>query len=451
LCSAPLLICVTVPPAAKTVGFRNAALVGHRGSGALSIAFGLEGHYGDGMNAYEYLGSNPWSRGDPMGLSWDPFNLVDEYLAEDAGSKAAFLESVIGGFKTAAYVGAVLMSQLPFPIASIVGELGADALEGNISPQLIAARKVLGYVVVGALMATIAKVAIHAIKTAVRYLATHGRSIARALFEPGYLMKKAWSWAERKLSMSKQLCGCFAAGTVVWTMAGLVPIEQVKAGDYVVARDEQTGMVQFAEVSGTIETPVAALLNITVRHSDGSIETIHTTDEHPFWVQSASSITRQSHDRSGAWRRADELAPGDIVGTLLGHAAVLVTAFTSQRQVVFNLTVKDLGTYHVGADGVLVHNCDYEFHHLYPRQHRSRFRSIGFTPDELESGEYLLRDWHKRIHGKGTGLAGAWNDRWDKWLDAHPSGPKSAAILYLEDLKKEFGLLDNLAPAGGVP
>jgi hypothetical protein len=39
----------------------------------------------------------PWNRSDPLGLSWDPFDAVDEYLAESAGQKAAFLERIIGG------------------------------------------------------------------------------------------------------------------------------------------------------------------------------------------------------------------------------------------------------------------------------------------------------------------------------------------------------------------
>jgi len=34
--------------------------------------------YADGMNRYEYLGSNPITRSDPSGLSWDPFELVDQ-------------------------------------------------------------------------------------------------------------------------------------------------------------------------------------------------------------------------------------------------------------------------------------------------------------------------------------------------------------------------------------
>lgn len=43
-----------------------------RGAGAIAAAFSLDGLYGDGANLYHYLGSNPWMRNDPTGLSWDP-------------------------------------------------------------------------------------------------------------------------------------------------------------------------------------------------------------------------------------------------------------------------------------------------------------------------------------------------------------------------------------------
>ena len=60
------------------------------------------------------------------------------------------------------------------------------------------------------------------------------------------------------------------------------------------------------------------------------------------------------------WRRADLLRPNDVLGTLTGAAVVLTLQFTSERQTVYNLTVEGLATYHVGPDGVVVHNsaCD---------------------------------------------------------------------------------------------
>lgn len=44
--------------------------------------------YGDGMNLYEYLGSNPIVRSDPLGLSWDPFDMVDDIGQEHQMSGA---------------------------------------------------------------------------------------------------------------------------------------------------------------------------------------------------------------------------------------------------------------------------------------------------------------------------------------------------------------------------
>ena len=76
-------------------------------------------------------GGSPWGRFDAGGLSWDPFTMVDEFMAEDMGSKKAFLEGVIGGAHTVAYVGSYLAANLPFvpgPIA-LVGEVGLLAMD----------------------------------------------------------------------------------------------------------------------------------------------------------------------------------------------------------------------------------------------------------------------------------------------------------------------------------
>jgi predicted GIY-YIG superfamily endonuclease len=95
-----------------------------RGVGAVSLAFSFEGWYGDGHNLYQYLGSNPLLRYDPLGLSWDPFDMVDDYLAETAGQKAAFLGKIIGGAVASTYYASTILSALPFPAAFLIGELG---------------------------------------------------------------------------------------------------------------------------------------------------------------------------------------------------------------------------------------------------------------------------------------------------------------------------------------
>jgi hypothetical protein len=92
-------------PNATAMALIGASAYHGRGVGALVTAFGLEELYGDGANLYAYLGSNPWQRHDALGLSWDPFSMVDEYVAERAGSTAAFMEELSVGFQSAVYIG----------------------------------------------------------------------------------------------------------------------------------------------------------------------------------------------------------------------------------------------------------------------------------------------------------------------------------------------------------
>jgi hypothetical protein len=72
----------------------EAAAYNGRGMGALAAAFDMETRYGDGANLYQYLGSSPWQRFDPMGLSWDPFDMVDEIVSDRVGSSAALLQAL---------------------------------------------------------------------------------------------------------------------------------------------------------------------------------------------------------------------------------------------------------------------------------------------------------------------------------------------------------------------
>ncbi len=64
-------------PNATAMMLIEAASYHGRGLDAIVAAFDVQGLYGDGMNLYEYLGSSPWGRRDPLGLSWDPFDMVD--------------------------------------------------------------------------------------------------------------------------------------------------------------------------------------------------------------------------------------------------------------------------------------------------------------------------------------------------------------------------------------
>jgi hypothetical protein len=447
-------------PNATAMAIATSPAFNGRGAESLSAAFDLEAHMGDGLNVYEYLGSNPWRRSDAMGLSFDPFSMVDDYIAESAGNTAAFMERIVGGAQAAAYIGAVVISQLPFPIAAIAGDVGAEILEGQggIPPSLKAARKILGYVQLTVLAATVAKVAFSAAKAAVEYVIRYGmRGVLRDLaYGVKSMAKGAWEWVTRKRGTG---CGCFTATTVVWTATGLMPIDQIHTGDLVLARDEQTGKMTFEPVISTIYVAEASLVEVSLRHADGHEQTIQTTDEHPFWVSCASprvgvdfqdSATSNPLFKGGRWVRADALQPGDELRTNTGPATIAGIVFTSQRQAVYNLTVANHPDYHVGPDGVVVHNgaCSryrelfvqtleasgkrmppgYEVHHRIPQKYREMF------PDGRVD---MISNW--------AGMPGKahWelNGKWNAFRREHPSASADDVEKFAAEMDIVYGSL----------
>ncbi|QYK48958.1 MAG: Hint domain-containing protein [Phycisphaeraceae bacterium] len=161
---------------------------------------------------------------------------------------------------------------------------------------------------------------------------------------------------------------CFVAGTLVHTNEGLVPIEQVQVGDMVLSRHHETGAQLYKRVVNTITTHPSELYVIESgidADGDGtadSVESLTTTAEHPFYVQSL-----------GAFIPAAELEAGH---SLLLADGTGTTAFVTDIQVqrgppasgssqhgwngasytTYNFEVEDFHTYFVSASGVWVHN-----------------------------------------------------------------------------------------------
>lgn len=142
-----------------------------------------------------------------------------------------------------------------------------------------------------------------------------------------------------------QLVLCFAAGTPVMTPDGEVPIEQIKQGDLVLARDE-------FNVEGPAEAKrVEKTMNGTAKLFELSIggHIIRTTGPHPFFA------------KGKGWTPAEELAVGDLLSTNHRDWVELekITE-TDQEEQVYNLRVDDHRTYFVGSEawgfGVWVHN-----------------------------------------------------------------------------------------------
>gem|GEM_PF-2936576 len=135
-------------------------------------------------------------------------------------------------------------------------------------------------------------------------------------------------------------CNCFIAGTKVQTEDGEKPIEEVKVGDRVLAKDDQTGEMAYKEVEWLFQRDVDKTYNITVGG-----EVITTTDEHPFWVMGKQ------------WVKSKDLQIGDILTTSDGRElAVEQIEIKEEHRTVYNFKVKDFHTYFVSNLGIWTHN-----------------------------------------------------------------------------------------------
>ena len=139
---------------------------------------------------------------------------------------------------------------------------------------------------------------------------------------------------------------CFVAGTLVETVDGPTPIEDVQVGDLVWARDSESGEEGWREVTDVFATPNRAVLEVVFEGPGGDIETLLVTPSHPFWSLDDAE-----------WEVAEQLEVAELVDTLRGPAVVLsARSLIQERFEVFNIEVEGVHTYFVGSHGLLVHN-----------------------------------------------------------------------------------------------
>ena len=128
---------------------------------------------------------------------------------------------------------------------------------------------------------------------------------------------------------------CFAAGTPVWTDAGLRAIESVAVGDRVLAKNVETGELEYKPVLHTTVRPPRS--TVTVRVGD---ETISCTGGHRFWVSGEG------------WVKARDLKPQSLLHTVTGNAPIWSEKLGETART-YNLVVADFHTYLVGKTGIL--------------------------------------------------------------------------------------------------
>ena len=192
---------------------------------------------------------------------------------------------------------------------------------------------------------------------------------------------------------------CFAAGTLVHTKNGLVPIEQVKVGDWVLSRhDNNTGKQAYKRVLKTIQSdetkPIIMLRYYSMLEKE--ICQLYVTNEHPIFVRSQSGrdigwvaahtiahpdklisfdgtpievyekcTLLKTPNQGVAWGQSRAFDDGPLVD-FNGNMPTILEEYTSERAmggmfatyeaIVYNLEVEDFHTYYVGELGIWVHN-----------------------------------------------------------------------------------------------
>jgi hypothetical protein len=207
------------------------------------------------------------------------------------------------------------------------------------------------------------------------------------------------------LNTPKSTGACFVAGTLVHTDKGLVAIEQLKVGDFVLSKSESgEGSKEYKRVTKTFSRESQEIFLVEyVLPGEKIARSLVVTSEHPFWVDrvgwtSASSL-RAGHDLvihrdssadefamvfrvqivwdteipdvgwcggsrdSDGWDREDgptvDLRNGAVNVTQpdeysLNHDAIALGEPLLRQ--VFNIEVADFHTYYVGEAGVWVHS-----------------------------------------------------------------------------------------------
>ena len=135
---------------------------------------------------------------------------------------------------------------------------------------------------------------------------------------------------------------CFVAGTLVCTVDGEVPIEEIEVGDYVLAENPETGEIDYKPVLETYEHDTYDVVYLTI---DG--EEFITTEGHPFYTLERGFV------KAGELRYSDTLVDDD--GNKL-HLDKKNKEHLTKPVTVYNFAVEDYHTYFVGENEVLVHN-----------------------------------------------------------------------------------------------
>ncbi|MEZ4462470.1 MAG: polymorphic toxin-type HINT domain-containing protein [bacterium] len=84
--------------------------------------------------------------------------------------------------------------------------------------------------------------------------------------------------------MVGRVCSFTEDTPVLMCDGSLRAIQEVEEGEWVLARNEATGEVSCRQVVAPYDNPGRSIILVTLEATDGHIEVIETTDNHPFYA-----------------------------------------------------------------------------------------------------------------------------------------------------------------------
>lgn len=219
---------VSVDPNGLGMPILDEAVFGGMPIGSSGTGVNIESHVRNGLNAHVAYGMNPLRAVDGLGLSWDPFEMVDEYSAFDIAQKKAFMEAA-GSYW--AGVGKFGLSLIPIVGSFMAGqEMGARLADGeNLGFWDYVTIAAHAAPIVGAVGAEAVGLTRRAMGALFELRATYAlRS------EGSGPLRVVYDRIRGLIKSGAAICTlCFQSGTLIQGQAVATPIDRISIGDSV--------------------------------------------------------------------------------------------------------------------------------------------------------------------------------------------------------------------------
>ncbi|WP_336038934.1 polymorphic toxin-type HINT domain-containing protein [Acinetobacter calcoaceticus] len=166
-------------------------------------------------------------------------------------------------------------------------------------------------------------------------------------------------------------CGCFDDDTPVLTKDGYKRIVEIKEGDLVLARHEETGEIAYKPVKRVFVVPNRRIYLLKTINNVGKENIIEVSEDHPFWVVDKKWVNSIDLEKDDQLLDANNQV----------HKVISITE-TDRVETTYNLEVEGYHTYFAGDASIWVHNnnCDILFKTL-SKKNQTRVSNIADTLD----------------------------------------------------------------------